>query len=214
MGKVNDVVSNLVQMLETDLKETESRVEIMHDMQTYLVEESKTVVRDSLDRLMSRINADVAEITSGTAVVVVSPEGRVTVKETRTDREIDHYLIRLKSQHFKVLTLSEFTHIIESVKDQVAKGNLMLVIRFLGANARPRPTRVYSPGPILKTSLSGEAPSLPIVKESLPREPASPQRNLSDFLSHSSRARACTEESSRINHTKLMGKAQPKRPSE
>ena len=182
MGNVNDVVSDLVQMLEARRKETESWVEIMHQMQTYLVEESKTVVEGGLNRLMSRINADAAEITRGTAVVVASPEGRVTVKETRTDKGNDPYLRRLKSEHFQVLTLSEFTHIIESVKVQVTKGNLMPVIRFLMANTRPRPTRVYSPAPILKGSSPVEPSSLPIVEESPNREATPSKWKLSDFL--------------------------------
>ena len=182
MGELGRVVSNLVQMLETGRKETESRVEVMHEMQTYLVEKSKTVVEGSLDRLMSRINADAAEITRGTAVVVVSHEGRVTVKETRADKESDPYLRRLKSEHFKVLTLSEFSRIIESVKVQVAKGNLMPVIIFLMANTRPRPTRVYSPAPIPKASSPVEPSLLPTVGESPNREATPSKWKLSDFL--------------------------------
>ena len=182
MGKVNDVVSNLVQMLEARRKEKESQVEIMDETQTYLVEKSKTVVERSLDRLVSRISADAAAITRGTAVVVVSHEGRVTVKETRTDKENDPYLRRLKSEHFQVLTLSEFTHTIESVKDQVAKANLTPVIRFLMSNTRPRPTRVNSPTPIPKAGSSVEPSSLAIVKESPTREATLLKWNLSDFL--------------------------------
>ena len=139
MAKVNDVVSNLVQMLEARRKETEGQVEAMHDIQTYLGCESKAVVERSLNRLVNRINKDAAEITIGRAVVLVSPGGKVTVKKTRTDKEIGPYLRRLKSQNFQVLTLSEFSRFIESVKVQVAKGNLIPVIRFLMANVRPPP---------------------------------------------------------------------------
>ena len=199
MAKVKEVVSNLVQMLEARRKETESRVEIMHEMQTYLGYESKAVVERSLDRLVSRISADAAAITRGTAVVVVSHEGRVTVKETHTDKESDPYLRRLKSEHFQVLTLSEFTHIIESVKVQVAKGNLTPVIRLLMANTRPLPPRVYSPTATLRKNSPRETSSSPSAKESLPHEPTSPQKNLSDFFSHRSRTRSCPKDCSRIN---------------
>ena len=125
---------------------------------------------------MSRISADAAAITRGTAVVVVSHEGRVTVKETHTDKESDPYLRRLKSEHFQVLTLSEFTNIIESVKVQVAKGNLTPVIRFLMANTRPLPPGVYSPTATLRKNSPRETSSSPSAKESLHREPTSPKR--------------------------------------
>ena len=182
MAKVRDVVSNLVQMLEAEQEEAADLVDTMDQLQSYLDGESKNIIEGSLDRLMSRINADAAEITRGTVVVLVSPQARVTVKMTRTDKEIDPYLRRLKSQHFQVLTLSELSHFIQSAKTQVAEGNLIPVIRFLMANRRPGPTRLYSPAPTLKADSPLEPSSLPIVKESPTREISSPRWNLSDFL--------------------------------
>jgi hypothetical protein len=140
----------------------------MYKMQTYLVEESKTVVEGSLDRLLSRISAEAAEITSGSVVVLVSPEARVTVEKTYTDEDTDPYLRRLKSQDFYVLTLPQFSCFIQSAKSQVAEGRLIPVIKFLIANTRFGLTPVYSPAPTLK--------------ESPPHEPSSSQWKLSDFL--------------------------------
>jgi hypothetical protein len=182
MGKVNDVVSNLVQMLEARRKEKESQVEIMDEIQTYLGDRSKTVVEVGLNRLLNRINAEAVEITGGTPVVIVSLTGKATLKKTRTNKEIDSYLRRLQSQNFRVLTLPEFSHVIESFKSQVAKGNLIPVIRFLMANTRPRPTRIYSPAPVPKTSLPSEPSPLPIAEESLNRQTSPSKWNVSDFL--------------------------------
>ena len=57
MGKVKDVVSNLVQMLDSGVEEAKSLVDTMHKLQSYLDAESKTIIEASLDRLLNRIRA-------------------------------------------------------------------------------------------------------------------------------------------------------------
>ena len=168
MDELKRVVSNLAQMLEAGQKDATNLVNTMHSLQTYLVAESKTIIEGSLDRLLSRISAKAAEITGASVVVLVSPEMRVTVEKTYTDEDTDPYLRRLKAQDFCVRTLAEFSDFIQSVKSDVAEGNLIPVIRFLIANTQFGPAPVYSPEPTLK--------------ESPPREPSSSQWKLSDFL--------------------------------
>ncbi|MBA7485548.1 hypothetical protein ES707_21096 [subsurface metagenome] len=79
MGEVTRVVSNLVQMLDRDQKEAKSLAGIIDELQSYLEEESKTIIEESLDRLLSRIRAEAAKIISGSGVVLVSPEGTASV---------------------------------------------------------------------------------------------------------------------------------------
>ena len=159
MDKVKDVVSNLTQMLDRGQKEAESLAGIMDELQSYLDAESKTIIQESLDRLLSRIRAEVAKITRGSVVVLVSPEERVSVKETY-DINSDSWLERLKSQGFFILTLEQFRSFVQSLKSEVAEGNLTPVIEFLRAN-----TKFESPPANSLTST---------VKESeQPREPSS-----------------------------------------
>ncbi len=139
MGRVKDVVSNLVQMLEASRKEAESSVDSMRRLQSYLEEEPKTIIQGSLDRLLTTIRVEAAnrsggEITRWTVVVLVSPEGRVSVDETYSDENSDPYLVRLKSQGFRIMTLDGFSYFIQSLKSEVAEGNYLPAIEFLREN--------------------------------------------------------------------------------
>ena len=159
MGKVREAVSNLVQMLEASRKEAKSLVNTMHELQGYLEQESNTIICGGLDRLLSRIRAEAAKITTGSVVVLVSPEDRVTVEKTYSDEDSDPWLRRLKSQGFYILTLPRFSYFIQSLKSQVAEGNLIPVIEFLRANAKFRSPPAYSPAPAVKQSEQRGEPS-------------------------------------------------------
>ncbi len=159
MNKVKDVVSNLMQMLDGAQKEAESLAGIMDELQSYLEEESNTIICGSLDRLLSRIRAEVAKITRGSVVVLVSPEGRVTVDKTYSDEESDPWLKRLKSQDFSILRLPSFSYFIESLKSEVAEGNLIPVIEFLRANTKFESPPVYLPTLGTKESEQPSEPS-------------------------------------------------------
>ncbi|MBA7565103.1 hypothetical protein ES708_06778 [subsurface metagenome] len=167
MDKVKHVVSNLVQMLDRDQKGAKSLAGIIDELQSYLEEESKTIIEESLDRLLSRIRAEAAKIISGSGVVLVSPEGTASVEETYNIHS-DFWLERLKSQGFSILTLEQFRSFVQSLKSEVADGNLIPVIEFLRANTKFEWPSVYSPAPALT--------------ESEPREPSSSEWKLSDFL--------------------------------
>ena len=151
MGEVTRVVANLVQMLDRDQKEAKSLAGIIDELQSYLEEESKTIIEESLDRLLSRIRAEAAKIISGSGVVLVSPEGTTSVKETY-HIHADSWLERLKSQGFTILTLEQFGAFVQSLKSEVADGNLIPVIEFLRANAKFEWPSVYSPAPALRES--------------------------------------------------------------
>ncbi len=181
MAKVKDVVNNLIQILEMREREAERRVEVIHKMHAYLVEKSRALLEESLDRLLGRVSAEEATKIGGTVVVLISPEGRVTLEKTHGDKEIDPYLTRLMAQHFHVMTLAEFSRLIESAKVRVAEGNLMPVIRFLMANTRPPLAWAYWPAPASKAS-PPEPSSSAIPEESPPREASSARWKLSDFL--------------------------------
>jgi len=169
MNKVKDVVSNLTQMLDRGQKEAESLAGIMDELQNYLDEESNTIICGSLDRLLSRIRAEAAKITRGSVVVLISPEGRVSVRETYNIYS-DSWLERLKSQGFSILTLEQFLSFVQSLKSEVAEGNLMPVIEFLRANTEFEWPSVYSLTSTVKESEQ-------------PREPStSSEWKLSDFL--------------------------------
>jgi len=167
MGKVKDAVSNTVQMLEVWQKEAESLVNPIDQLQSYLEEEPRTIIQESLDRLLSKIGAEAAKIISGSGVVLVSSEGRVSVGETYNIHS-DFWLERLKSKGFSILTLEQFGTFVQSLKAEVAEGNLVPIIEFLRTNAKFEWSSVYSPAPALR--------------ESQPREPSSSEWKLSDFL--------------------------------
>ena len=151
MVKVKDVVSNTVQMLEVWQKEAESLVDTIDQLQSYLEEGPRTVIQESLDRLLSRIRAEAAKMISGSGVVLVSPEGKVNVRETYHIHS-DSWLQRLKSEGFTILTLEQFGAFVQSLKSEVADGNLIPVIEFLRANTKFEWPSVYSPAPALTES--------------------------------------------------------------
>ena len=159
MGEVKRVVSSLMQMLDRGQKEAKSLVGIMDELQSYLEEESNTIICEGLDRLLNTIRAEAAKITRGSVVVLVSPEGRVTVEETYGDENSDPWLRRLKSQGFCILRLGGFSTFIKSLKSEVAAGNWMPVIEFLRANTKFEWTPVYSPAPTIKESKQFGKPS-------------------------------------------------------
>ena len=159
MGAVKEVVRNLMAMLDSGLEEAKSLADTMHQLQTYLMEDSKTIIQASLDRLLSAVRMEAAKRTIDSVVVVVSPEGRVSVGETYGDEESDPWLRRLKSQDFSVLRLPRFSYFIESLKSEVAEGNWIPVIEFLKANAKFEWTPVYSPTPAAKESEQPREPS-------------------------------------------------------
>ena len=170
MGEVKRVVSNLVQMLEAGQKEATDLVDTMHQLQSYLDGESKNVIQGGLDRLLSTVRIEAARITTGSVVVLISPEGRATVDKTYSDENSDSYLRRLKSQDFYILTLPGFSYYIQSLKSKVAEGNLIPIIAFLRANAKIEMTLVYP-----------DVSPVPTVEQ--PREPSTSSRwKPSDFL--------------------------------
>ena len=168
MSEVKGVVSNLVQTLDRGQKEAESLAGIIDELQNYLDEKPKTIIQESLDRLLTTIMAEAAKIISGAGVVLVSPEGRVSVRETY-NLNSDFWLERLKSQGFSILTLEQFRSFVQSLKSEVAAGNLIPVIDLLRANTEFELAPAYSPAPALT--------------ESQPREVStSSEWKLSDFL--------------------------------
>ncbi len=100
--------------------EAKSLVDTIDQLQSYLEEKPKSIIQESLDRLLSRISAEVAKIIRESVVVLVSPEGRVSVGETYNINS-DFWLQRLKSQGFFILTLEQFRSFVQSLKSKVAK---------------------------------------------------------------------------------------------
>ena len=155
MNEVKRVVSNLMQMLDGAQKEAESLAGIMDELQSYLEEESKTIIGESLDRLLNTIRAEATKITRGSVVVLVSPEESVSVGETY-DINSDFWLERLKSQGFLILTLEQFRSFVQSLKSEVAEGNWIPVIEFLRTNTKFEWTPVYSPTPAKESEQPSE----------------------------------------------------------
>jgi hypothetical protein len=148
MEGVKHIVSSLVKMLEAGQKRAIDLAGTMHQLQSYLDGESKNIIQGGLDRLLSTVRIKAARITTGSVVVLISPEGRVTVDKTYSDANSDPYLRRLKSQGFNILTLPEFSYFIQSLKSRAAEGNLVPIIEFLRANAEikmPRGNQGISP---------------------------------------------------------------------
>lgn len=156
MDKVKDVVSNTVQMLDREQKDAGSLADIIDKLQNYLVEEPRTVIQESLDQLLSRIRAEATKIISGAGVVLVSPEGKVNVREPYNIHS-DSWLARLKSQGFFILTLEQFGSFMQSLKSEVADGDLIPIIEFLRANTEFEWPSLYSPAPALRESQHGES---------------------------------------------------------
>jgi hypothetical protein len=155
MDNVRRIVSSLMQILEDRQKEAESLANTMHQLQNFLDEESKNIIQGGLDRLLTATREEAARLTGGRVrgwpvVVLVSPEGTVTVKEIYGDENSDPWLTRLKSEGFQVMTQKLFSSFIRSLKSEVAKGNLIPVIEFLRANVKMKISLGYpdaSPGP-------------------------------------------------------------------
>jgi hypothetical protein len=175
MDDVKRVVSNLVQTLEARQKEATDLVDTMHQLQSYLDGESKNIIQGGLDRLLTTISAEAMKLTGGMisrwqVVVLGSPEGRVSVKEIYGDENSAPWLTRLKSEGFHVMTLHVFSSFIQSLKSEVAEGNLIPIIEFLKANAKIEMPLVYP-----------DASAVLAVEQ--PREPStSPRWKPSDFL--------------------------------
>jgi len=155
MGAVKEVVRNLMAMLDSGIEEAKSLVDTMHQLQSYLKEESNTIICGSLDRLLNTIRAEAAKITRGSVVVLVSPEESVSVGETY-DINSDFWLERLKSQGFFILTLEQFRSFVQSLKSEVAEGNWIPVIEFLRTNTKFEWTPVYSPTPAKESEQPSE----------------------------------------------------------
>jgi len=137
MREVKRVVSNLVKTLDREQKRAKRLVDTVHHLQTCLEEDSKAIIYGSLNRLLVRTRAEAAKRTAGLAVVLISPEGQVSVGDTY-HIDSDPWLERLKSQGFWVMRLDEFLSFIDSLKSVVAGGNLIPVIDFLRANRQFR----------------------------------------------------------------------------
>jgi len=169
MGEVKGVVSNLMGMLEVKQKEARSLPDTMHRLQSYLDGESKNIVWEGLERLLSAVRAEADKITGGPVVVLISPKGKVTVDKTHSGEDSDPYLRRLKSQGFYILTLPGFSYFIHSLESEVAKGNLVPIIESLRENTKIGKPLSYS-------DISSAAAEQP-------REaPATREWRLSDFL--------------------------------
>ncbi|TRZ50567.1 MAG: hypothetical protein D4S01_06445, partial [Dehalococcoidia bacterium] len=61
-----------------------------------------------------------------------------------SDENSDPYLRRLKSQGFYILTLPGLSDFIQTLRSKVAEGDLIPIIEFLRANARPEMPLGYS----------------------------------------------------------------------
>lgn len=147
MRAVKEKVRDLIDILDREQKEAKSLIDTMHRLHDYLEEEPKTIIQESLGRLLSRIRAEAAKITRGLVLVLVSPEAVVTVDKTYSDEDSDPYMRRLKSQGFYILTLPGFSYFIKSLKSEVAQGNWLPAIEFLRANTKFDSTPVYLPSP-------------------------------------------------------------------
>jgi len=160
MGAVKDKVRDLMRMLDKGRKEAESIADTMDELQSYLEKESNTIICGGLDRLLSRVRMEVDNLIGGSARVLVSPEGKVTVGNTYSDEDSDSRLKRLKSQDFCILRPDDFSAFIKSLKSEVAAGNWMPVIEFLRANAKIEMPFVYpSTSPIREVERPREAPA-------------------------------------------------------
>jgi mevalonate kinase len=141
MDDVKRVVSDLVEMLEDGQKEVTNLVDTMHELQSYLDRECKSIVQEGLDRLLATVMAEANKLTGGwispgqVVVVLISPESRVTVKEIYGDENSDPWLVRLKSEGFQIMRLRVFSSLIQHVKSKLVEGKLTPIIEFLKANA-------------------------------------------------------------------------------
>lgn len=143
MDEVKREVSDLKRVLEAVRKEAIDLVDTMHRLQSYLDEECQNIILGGLYRLLSTVRVEAAKITRGSVVVLISPEGRITVNYTYSDESSDSYLRRLKSQGYHILTLPEFSNFIYSLESRVTEGDLIPIIEFLKANVKIEMPHVY-----------------------------------------------------------------------
>jgi hypothetical protein len=161
MDEVKREVAHLMLVLEAKQKKAVELVYTIHQLQSYLDEESKYIIWEGLDRLLSTVRMEAAKITGGTVVVLISPEGVVTVDRTYSKVDSDFYLKRLRSQDYYTLTLPEFSYSIQQLKYKVAKGELVPIIEFLKANARIETPRTYQDEFLSSTAWLPHEPSAP-----------------------------------------------------
>jgi hypothetical protein len=161
MDEVKRVVSNLEQVLEVVQREAIDLVDTMHQLQRYLDDESQNIILGGVYRLLSEVRMEAASITGGTVLVLISPEGKITVNYTYSDRDSDSYLRRLKSQGYHILTLPEFSNFMYSLESIVAAGNLIPVIEFLKANVEVEMPHMYQDVNPDSTAWLPHAPSAP-----------------------------------------------------
>jgi hypothetical protein len=143
MDEVKREVANLLRVLEARQKIAIELVDTVHQLQNYLDEESKFIVWEGLDRLLSTVRTEAAGITGGTIVVLISPEWIITVDKIYGKVDTDFYLRRLRSQGYYTLTLPEFSYSIHQLKYKIAEGDLIPIIEFLKANAKVEMPRTY-----------------------------------------------------------------------
>ena len=141
MGELQRTITNLMDKLDKGQKEVESQAPTMHQLQACLDEQLKTIIHGNLDRLLIRAREEAARITERninelSAVVLIAPEGRVTVEEVYGDQNSDPRLMRLKSQGFSVTTLAGFSSLIQSLKGDVTERNWVPTMEFLRVNAK------------------------------------------------------------------------------
>ena len=169
MNEVKSTVSKLVQTLESEQEEVTSMVDTVDALHRYLDGEAKRIIQENLDKLLNRIKMDAARINSGLAVVLVSPEGTISVGRTY-DMDSDSWLKRLKSQGFYILTLNQLSDYIDSLKTQQVEGIYTTAIEFLRANTESISSLRYSDTSHLKNTKQPDGVS------------TSSQWKLSDFL--------------------------------
>ena len=134
MGAVKDKVHNLVQMLDGGSKEAKSLVDTMHRLQSYLEEKTKSILQESLDRLLNTIRMEAAARTEDWVWVLISPGGRVSVAGSCWHKASDPRLKRLKSEGFLIVTVGEFMSCIEPLKSEVDQGRWLRALEFLRTN--------------------------------------------------------------------------------
>ena len=151
MGEVERVVSELIEMLDRSQKEAEVSASVMDQLDIFLEQESNAIIRDNLSRLLSKIEKEAAK-RAGRIVIVISPEDKIRIVETSGAVESDPYLMALKSRDFYVLTLSDFSSLIEALKSEVARPRRLSIIELLMANAEFVAPLLYLAAPPVGTA--------------------------------------------------------------
>lgn len=176
MAELERIITDLRGRLERCQKEVENQASSMQQLQACLKEQLKAVIHGDLEQLLGRVREKVVRITERniidlSAVVLISPEGRVTVEDVYGDPNADFRLKRLKSQGFSVTTLTGFSSLIQSLEGNAVVGkNWIPIMEFLRANTQPPPPPEYW--------LQSTAPKIPEPSQA----PASSKWKLSDFL--------------------------------